>query len=466
MSGPGHEDDTLAVTAPAGDAAAPVAGRSFRGLRIHSVLGQGAMGEAWLVSHPILRIPRVIKTFRQAPGADLFAEAHLAARVASPHVVPVLDAGVEGDVPFVTQAYVDGIDLAELLDAMAAQGRRLPLTTVCRLLRDIAAGLHAIHQAGVIHRDVKPANLFLRGDGTALVGDFGVALAKEVDGQRMAGTPAFMAPEQWTGGPADRRTDVYALGVTAHLLATGGLPFVAGDVLAFAHLHRTAHYAPPAPASPDEAYLFAVIERALAKDPAARYPSVAAFERALAPITPPLEAPSRLDADRARLGAVHVALEAGDLAHARADVIVNAANTALQMRLGVADALRRAGGDALEAQAMRAAPVPMGAVVWTGAGRLDARHVAHAVAAIDGAVCLQRCTLRALLGAEARGARSVAFPALGTGVGEVPMEQAARLMLEAIRTFAALEPRHVREVRVVLFDPAARDRWREILRWL
>jgi O-acetyl-ADP-ribose deacetylase (regulator of RNase III) len=105
----------------------------------------------------------------------------------------------------------------------------------------------------------------------------------------------------------------------------------------------------------------------------------------------------------------------------------------------------------------------MGDVVWTGAGSLRARWVAHAVAALSGSICLQRCTLRVLLGAEARGARSVAFPALGTGVGDVPMDLAAKLMIEAVRTFAWLEPENVRVVRLVLYDETARARWRSVM---
>jgi O-acetyl-ADP-ribose deacetylase (regulator of RNase III) len=105
----------------------------------------------------------------------------------------------------------------------------------------------------------------------------------------------------------------------------------------------------------------------------------------------------------------------------------------------------------------------MGDVVWTGAGRLRARWVAHAVAAVEGAVCLQRACLRVLLQAEVRRAQSVLFPALGTGVGDVPMDLAAKLILEATRTFAALQPTHVRHVRVVLYDERSLSRWRTVM---
>jgi O-acetyl-ADP-ribose deacetylase (regulator of RNase III) len=133
------------------------------------------------------------------------------------------------------------------------------------------------------------------------------------------------------------------------------------------------------------------------------------------------------------------------------------------MNLGVANALRLAGGQALEDEALTHAPVAMGDVIWTSAGRLNAQWVAHAVAAVEGAVCLQRATLRVLLQAESRKAQSVLFPALGTGVGDVPMDLAAKLMLEAIRTFAGLQPKHIRTVRIILYDEKARERWRTVM---
>jgi O-acetyl-ADP-ribose deacetylase (regulator of RNase III) len=105
----------------------------------------------------------------------------------------------------------------------------------------------------------------------------------------------------------------------------------------------------------------------------------------------------------------------------------------------------------------------MGDVIWTSAGQLHATWVAHAVAATGGAMCLQRTTLRTLLGAEAREAQSVLLPALGTGIGEVPMDLAAMQMLEAIRTFAALQPMQTRTVGIVLYDERALKRWRIIM---
>src|SRR5262249_36482935 len=97
-----------------------------RGLRIRALLGSGAMGNAYLASHASLRTPVVVKLFKKSQS-DPLAEAHLAARVVSPQVVPVLDAGVESGVPYVIQRYVDGIDLEELLAIHAESDRRIPM---------------------------------------------------------------------------------------------------------------------------------------------------------------------------------------------------------------------------------------------------------------------------------------------------------------------------------------------------
>jgi len=440
-------------------------GGHFRGLLVHSKLGEGAMGAAYLVSHPILQMPLVIKTFKATVDSNIFREAHLAARVVSPNVVSVLDAGYESSIPFVVQRYIDGIDLDELITHLQKAEWRLPTNMICRILIDGANGLHAIHQAGIIHRDVKPANLFLRGNGVSTVGDFGIAIdpVKEKESDRVAGTPSFMAPEQWYGKKMGRHTDIYALGATGHLLATGHCPFEEEGISALRNAHLERPYAPPEAEEPGEAYLFSVIARALRKLPMDRFTNAAAMARTLGVVAEPMPEIISTTADEARVGFLRIGLAVGDLAAQESDVIVSAANKELTMRLGVANVLRQSAGDAIEQEATAQAPAAMGDVIWTGAGGLKAKWIAHAVAAIEGAVCLQRATLRVLLGAEVRRATSVTFPALGTGVGEVPMDLAAKLMLESIRTFAALQPRYVRTVNVVLFKEPDFERWRTIL---
>jgi O-acetyl-ADP-ribose deacetylase (regulator of RNase III) len=460
-------DTVAAATTPGAGAASPhlQVRQFFRGLLVHSILGEGAMGSAYLASHSVLQMPLVIKTFKQNSGTNLFKEAHLAARVTSPHVVGVLDAGYDSGIAFLVQRYVDGIDLGEVIRSLQACRLSMPVNMVCQIVIDAAQGLHAIHQAGVIHRDVKPANLFLMGSGTTTVGDFGIALdaAAAVREQSVAGSPLFMSPEQWLRQELTRRTDIYALGATAHLLATGEPAFNAQTMDELIRQHLDQPYMPPVSDDPSAAYLFSVIARTLRKRPEERYPTAEALACALKVV---VEQPPRFictDTDEARIGQVRVELAAGDITQAECDVIVNAANTQLMMNVGVAAALRRAAGAEVEQRARAQGPVAMGEVVWTQAGNLRAQWMAHAVAALRGAVCLQRCTLRVLFGAEARQAQVLAFPALGTGVGDVPMDLAAKLILEAIRTFAAFKPKHVRTVRVILYNEQARARWRAIM---
>jgi eukaryotic-like serine/threonine-protein kinase len=438
-------------------------GETFRGLNIRNVLGTGAMGIAYLASHASLKMPVVIKLFTVTMD-DPLAEAHLAARVLSSSVVPVLDAGVEEGVPYVMQRYVDGIDLHELLQIHIDANRSIPIPVLIRLGVDIYRGLSAIHVAGVVHRDIKPANLFLGGSGEALVGDFGIAVdPHKARGGDIAGTPMFIAPEVWAGEPATPQSDLYSAAATLHLLWQRQPPFDSVDVRALATMHCEQAYRPPETGDPVGAYFGAVLGKLMAKSCGLRPESALGASRMLERIaTSPPELHGHEDGIAA-CGGVMIALEVRDITTARTDVIVSAANEELTMRLGVAGALRQAGGDELEDEAKRHGPVPMGQVVWSGPGKLGCKEVAHAVSALDGAICVQRAVLRTLFEAERRGHRTITFPALGTGVGGVPHGLGARLMLEAIRTFAAFEPRCCRSVRVALPTPAAAATWQQAL---
>jgi O-acetyl-ADP-ribose deacetylase (regulator of RNase III) len=436
---------------------------TFRGLEVHSLLGEGGMGAAWLVSHPILRAPLVVKTFQTKPGEDPFREAWLAARVRSPHAVEVVDAGWENGQPYIVQRYVDGPDVDELWSRWKNAGHTLPIGVVASIAVDAARGLHAIHQAGVVHRDVKPANLFLDGTGRCLTGDFGVAIDAHLEPDAApSGTPLFTPPEAWMGEVVDRRADLYSLGAMIHLLATNEPAFWADRVERVGWKHVRDAYERPVGSTPQEAFVFAVVDRLLSKNPADRYANAADVADILRPMA--TRRPDVVQSPTgARCGSLEIKLSAGDLARTPADVLVSAANPELTMGLGVACSLREAGGRHIEKQAMLRAPAAMGDVIVTDAGDLPARWLIHAVAARDGAVCIQRATLRALLEAEARGATSIAFPSLGTGIGQVSVAQAAALMLEATRTFAWLEPRSLREVRFVLHRERGFRIWDEVL---
>ena len=448
--GTGPEDGVTALPS-----VSLASGDMFRGLRVRALLGAGAMGNAYLASHVSLRTPVVVKLFRVA-GADPLAEAHLAARVVSPQVVPVLDAGVEQGVPYVIQRYVDGIDLEELLGIHAAGDRMIPVPVLVRIAVDVFHGLAACHVAGVVHRDIKPSNLFLAGAGEALVGDFGIAVDPDTSRVgEVAGTPLFIAPECWEGHAATARSDMYAAAATLHLLWQRRAAFVADSPFELARLHREQPYLAPESRDPVAAYFGAVLGRLLCKAPCDRPESALAVARMLERIATPRPDLRGHEGGLSRVGDVTVQLEQRDITTATTDVIVSAANEQLEMEQGVAHALRLAGGDEIQREARAQGPITMGQVVWTRSGRLHCAEVAHAAAALDGAICVQRAVLRTLFEAERRGHRSITFPALGTGVGGVPHALGARLLLEAIRTFAGFAPRNLREIHVAL---AAEDK--------
>jgi O-acetyl-ADP-ribose deacetylase (regulator of RNase III) len=438
-------------------------GQQFRGVNIRNVLGTGAMGIAYLASHASLKMPVVIKLFRITMD-DPLAEAHLAARIVSSSVVPVLDAGLENGVPYIMQRYVDGIDLAELLRIHVEADREIPLQVLIRLGVEIYRGLSAIHVAGVVHRDIKPANLFLSGAGRALVGDFGIAVdPQKAHKGELAGTPLFIAPEVWSGLPATPRADLYSAAATLHQLWQRTAPFDSLDVQTLETMHREHVYAPPATTDPIGAYFGAVLGLLLSKQIEKRPSSALAASRMLERISRPAPELRGHEDGFSRVGDVLLAIEVRDICTARTDVIVSAANEELVMRKGVANALRQAGSDAMERDAMAQGPVPMGQVVWTRPYNLGCKEVAHAVAAMDGAICIQRAVLRTLFEAERRGHRTITFPALGTGVGGVPHGLGAQLTLEAIRTFAAFQPKHLRSVRIALPTPEAAATWTQAL---
>lgn len=443
-------------------------GQRFRNLKIQSELGRGAMGIVYLASHEVLRVPVVVKIMSAEERDEALEEARLAARVVSPHVVAVLDAGTTKGQPYIVQRYVDGIDFEEVAQAVRTKALTVPGPLLCKMIADVARGLHLIHQSGVVHRDIKPANLFLSGTGEAAVGDFGVAFERADAGRdELAGTPYYMAPEQWEEGQdVDRRADLYALGATIHEMVTGRPPFEARSVRGLRKAHKDKAYRAPRADDPSLAYLLALARRMLRKDCDDRPPHAGAVARLLSAVAcedPPVVCRGM----EARIGRLRVVIERGDLATTEADVLVSAAYRGLAMDTGVAAALAEAGGERLVREAQRQREVGIGDVVWTKAGQLEAKAVAHAVAAWQGAICLRRCTLRVLLGAERRRYSRIAFPALGTGAARVPMSLAATAMLEAVRTFAAFEPVFVREVRVVIHeedDPQLLSPWLEVLR--
>jgi hypothetical protein len=267
------------------------AGDEFAGYRIERRLGRGGMGILYLAVEPGLDRRVALKLIAPEAAADeVFArrfseESRIAASIEHPNVVPIYAAGEEGGVPFIAMRYVAGSDLSRRL---AREGRLTPAMAV-GLITQIGNGLDAIHAAGLVHRDVKPANVLLSGDegaDHAYITDFGVA--RNVATQsgltqtgRFVGTLDYVAPEQISGAAVDARVDVYALGCLLFKLLTGEVPFPREGEAArlYAHLNDP----PPAPSlyAPEVSMaLDDVVIRALSKQPDDRYPSAGDLGRA------------------------------------------------------------------------------------------------------------------------------------------------------------------------------------------
>jgi serine/threonine-protein kinase len=224
----------------------------------------------------------------------------------------------------------------------------------------------------------------------------------------------------------------------------------------------------PAAHTPEEAYFQHVLSRMLAKRVEDRPADTCGPTRqflAVENVSRPMRArvpcvPTGHDAYV--LAGVAVTLKAGDIAACEVDAIVSSANDELKMRSGTGEALRLRGGDAIEEEAMKGGRQPLGACVATGAGALAARHVFHAVSAWNEASCIGRAMCRALLLADELGHRSIALPALGTGVANVNIETCARAMTASLAWHLALGGSRLKRVEIVLKDDAKLAVFREV----
>jgi serine/threonine protein kinase len=269
--------------APRVASADPLIGEDVAGYRIVELIGRGGMGEVYravqrsigaqvaikVLSHEHMRDPAVAERF--------VLEARIPNLVRHDGLVNVLSLGVLPDGrPYQLMEHLTGASLAELIRSRGA----LPLGTLCEWLREALRALAALHERGIVHRDVKPSNLFVTASGRLKLLDFGIAKWIQPDGRNLTrtghllGTVEYMAPEQAAGEPVDPRADLYALGVVLFEGATGRRPFEGRSLDALARRE------PPPAVSP--AALDEVIRTAMAPEPARRFASSAAMEAALA----------------------------------------------------------------------------------------------------------------------------------------------------------------------------------------
>ena len=258
---------------------------------IETELGRGAMGVVYLARDPQLHRRVAIKTFTNPEGLSrgqrkefrerFVREARAAARLTHPGVVTVYDVGEEGGVPFFTMEYVPGSTLEQLV-----RSGPIDAALACSIADRVVQALGAAHEAGIVHRDVKPANILVRaGDEAVKVADFGVARLAASDLTRSGasiGSPAYMSPEQIRGHEVDGRSDLFSLAVILYEMLCGKRPFEGEDVsqLAYSIVHLT-----PVPISKRveglSSELDRFFDRALAKNPQDRFPDGTAFRDAL-----------------------------------------------------------------------------------------------------------------------------------------------------------------------------------------
>jgi hypothetical protein len=263
--------------------------------RLLHELGAGAMGAVYLAEDPQLgrRVAIKVPAFRGTSGGQprdcqrFQREARAAAAVRHAHVCAIHDVGEQDGTPFVVMDYIDGCSLA---DRLRDDGRFDDCRAAVALAVQVAEGLVAVHEAGVIHRDLKPGNILLDKAGDAYLSDFGLARWQNnaerltTDGD-VVGTPAYMAPEQISEvqfGPVTPRTDVYSLGVVLYQMLTGRLPFLERDTMRL--LYQIMNDRPPPPrelcADLDPA-LEAIVQQAMAREPKDRYADARQFLAAL-----------------------------------------------------------------------------------------------------------------------------------------------------------------------------------------
>jgi Protein kinase domain len=262
-------------------------GTEIAGCRIEAVAGRGGMGVIYRATEVHLGRPVAVKLItaeraeEEAFRTRFERESRLTASIDHPNVIPVYAAGEEDGVLYLVMRYVAGTDLRALLK----EEGRLPPERAARIVGQVAAGLDAAHAAGLVHRDVKPANVLIADGGHVYLSDFGIVRAVDAetrltDSGEWVGSVDFMAPEHLQGRPTDARADVYSLGCLLYTALTGESPFRRDTVAATitAHLHERPPRPSQTPGVPEP--FDRVIARALAKDPDDRYPSAGDLGRA------------------------------------------------------------------------------------------------------------------------------------------------------------------------------------------
>ena len=252
---------------------------------IRRQVGRGAMGVVYEGFDLVIERRVAIKTLRleifdESQLADVRTrfkrEAQSAGQMSHPHIVTVHDYGEQEGTPYIVMEFMTGSELSKILE----RGTRLPLSEVVRLMTQLLGALAYAHEHKVVHRDIKPGNIFVLDDGSLKVVDFGIARVESsnlTDTGAMLGTPAYMSPEQFLALPVDERSDIFSAGVILYELLTGDKPFT-GSVTTIMQKVLRQDPIEPSVLNPLLSNAWdAVIRRAMAKKPEARFQSARQF---------------------------------------------------------------------------------------------------------------------------------------------------------------------------------------------
>ncbi|HSW17420.1 MAG TPA: protein kinase [Ramlibacter sp.] len=264
--------------------------------QIRGVIGSGAMGMVYLAHDPAIDRLVAIKTIHRRlletndDDANVTArfrvEAKAAGRLTHRNIVSVYQFGEDNDCAYIVMEYVAGRNLRDYIQAP----RKLDVPQVLCLMAQLLDGLHYAHERGIVHRDIKPANPLIADDGRLKITDFGIARTESSNLTRatsVIGSPGYIAPEQYTDRDVDRRVDVFAAGVLLYQMLSGATPFAGTDDAIMYKIVYEPHK--PLSQATNDATLApfdAVLDLALAKDPAQRYPSAMAMRTALLALAP------------------------------------------------------------------------------------------------------------------------------------------------------------------------------------